>query len=347
MKSKTERVSGKEFTMNVLNGLSIGVVIALVPASIFGSLMKLFGDNPVALTITHMTTFAQSLLPIIAAFAVAMLFKMTAIDAASVGLAATVASGVGTFTDKGFVLAGTGDIITIGVTIALAVAFVRLVSDHLGQFKLLLAPSLTMIVAGGIGLLALPYIRLIAQTIGQGVLAVTDLQPILMGIILGAVFAVIIVSPISSVGIATAIGLSGVASGSANLGIAAGSLVLAAMGARVNPIGGTLAHFIGSPKIQMANMVLHPMLFIPVIIVSAIMGGVGALFNVQGTAFSAGFGLSGLVGPIAALEAGSGWVTILLLYAVFPVALAIGVGYLFVRVLKVIKPEDLKLPETN
>jgi uncharacterized membrane protein len=254
---------------------------------------------------------------------------------------------VGKFTDKGFVLAGTGDIITIGVTIALAVAFVRLVSDHLGQFKLLLAPSLTMIVAGGIGLLALPYIRLIAQTIGQGVLAVTDLQPILMGIILGAVFAVIIVSPISSVGIATAIGLSGVASGSANLGIAAGSLVLATMGARVNPIGGTLAHFIGSPKIQMANMVLHPILFIPVIIVSAIMGGVGALFNVQGTAFSAGFGLSGLVGPIAALEAGSSWVTILLLYVVFPVALAIGVGYLFVRVLKVIKPEDLKLPETN
>jgi uncharacterized membrane protein len=340
-------MTGKQFTMNVLNGLSIGIVIALVPASIFGSLMKLFGDNPIALQITHMTTFTQSLLPVISGFAVAMLFKMTAIDAASVAIAATVASGVGTFTPKGFVLAGTGDIITIGVTIALAVAFVRLVSDHLGQFKLLFAPAFTMIIAGGIGLLALPYIRLIAQTVGTGVLAVTDLQPILMGTILGAVFAVIIVSPISSVGIATAIGLSGVASGSANLGIAAGSLVLAAMGARVNPIGGTVAHFIGSPKIQMANMVLHPILFLPVIIVSAIMGAIGAIFTVQGTAFSAGFGLSGLVGPLAAYDAGSNLGTIVLLYVVLPVALALGVGYLMVKVFKLVKEDDLRLPETN
>ncbi len=114
------------------------------------------------------------------------------------------------------------------------------------------------------------------------------------------VFAVLIVSPISSVGIATAISLSGIASGSANLGIVAGSFTLAIMGASVNSLGTTLAHFIGTPKIQMANMLEKPKLFIPVMVNAAIAGAIGAIFNIKGTPMSAGFGFSGLIGPLAA-----------------------------------------------
>lgn len=71
------------------------------------------------------------------------------------------------------------------------------------------------------------------------------------------------------------------------------SFTLALMGASVNPIGGTLAHFVGSPKIQMANMLVKPKLFIPTSI-----GAVATMLNIKGTPFSAGFGFSGLVGPL-------------------------------------------------
>ncbi len=34
------------FVLKILNSLSIGVIIALVPGAVLGSLMKAFGNNP-------------------------------------------------------------------------------------------------------------------------------------------------------------------------------------------------------------------------------------------------------------------------------------------------------------
>lgn len=162
---------------------------------------------------------------------------------------------------------------------------------------------------------------------------------------MGMVFAVLIVSPISSVGIATAVGLSGIAAGSANLGIVAGSFTLAIMGSSVNSLGTTLAHFVGTPKIQMANMLEKPFLFIPVMINAAVLGAIGAIFNIQGTAMSAGFGFSGLIGPMAALGAmkvdGAALVLVTVLFLILPILLGLLAKYVFVKKTKRIVPKDL------
>ena len=335
------------FTLNILNGLSIGIVVTLIPSAIFGSIMKLFGTAPVALEISQMLILATNLLPVVAGFAVASLFKYGNIEAASVALAGMVGSGVAIFTDKGFVLAGTGDIINLGITVVLAVLMIQVVGDKLGQFKMLLLPAMVIMVAGGIGTLTLPYVRTVSQAIGQAINAATTLQPILMGIIVGMAFAALVVSPISSAGIATAIGITGIGAGSANLGIVAASFTLAAMGASVNPIGGTLAHFIGSPKIQMANMLSKPKLFIPALLAAGIAGGVGAIFQVEGTSASAGFGFSGLLGPIAAITTGSTLIEVIMIFVVVPVILAFTVKYIFISLTNLVKPSDLKLPELS
>lgn len=82
---------------------------------------------------------------------------------------------------------------------------------------------------------------------------------------------------------------------------------------------------------------------------AAVLGVIGAIFNIQGTPASAGFGISGLIGPINALNlAKGGWspVNILLIIIIFvgaPIVLNMIFNYLFIKVLKVIDPMDYKL----
>lgn len=343
-----KKVTGRQYTMNILNGISLGVVVALLPSALVGQLMQAVRQVfPAAAQIIMMTTFAMSLLPAIAAFCVGMYFKLNPIQISAVAIAAMIGSGVMSQKDGQFVLQGTGDIINTGITIALAVGLALILGNKFKNYTILLLPLLVIIIAGGVGILLLPSVRLIATSIGAAITHVTSLQPLVMGTLMGISFAVLIVSPISSVGIATAIGLVGISSGAANLGITAGSFLLAVYGSSVNHIGTTVAHFIGSPKIQMGNMLKRPRLFIPLALNAGIMGFLGAVFEIKGTPMSAGFGFSGLIGPLTAYHAMPttvlSFIILCMLFVVLPVFLAYISKYIFVDRLQWIKPQDLLL----
>lgn len=338
-----KKISLKTGTMNILNGISMGVVVALIPSALVGQLMKaLMGVMPhVASQVISITSFAASLLPAMAGFCVGYLFKMNMIQMSSIAAAATIGSGVVKKAGTTYVLAGTGDVINVAVTITFAVIIASVIGNKLKNYTVLLMPVLVLVLGGGLGLMTLPYVKLVTEFVGALIKTFTILQPVLMGIS----FAVLIVSPISSVGIATAIGISGIASGSANLGITAGAFTLAIMGSSVNSLGTILAHFIGTPKIQMGNMLERPRLFIPVIISSGIMGALGAIFRIQGTPMSAGFGFAGLIGPMTAYEQmdpGVGSMILLTtLFVVLPIILGLAMKYIFVGESKFVKANDL------
>lgn len=344
----------KQGTLNILNGIGLGVIAALVPAAILGQLMKaLLGVAPAfAQTVINITTFTQSLLAAMAGFCAAYLFQMNMIQMCSVAAAAMIGSGAVTFKNGLIMVAGTGDVINIGLTITLAILLIKLIGNKLGSYTTILLPIIVLVVGGGIGLLILPYVKTVTTFIGMIVMAFTKLQPLLMGVLLmgvliGMSFAAMIVSPISSVGIAVAIGLTGVASGAANLGITGAAYTLGIMSYSVNGMGTTLAHFIGTPKIQMANMLEKPKLFVPVLLSSALSGLLAAIFNLQGTPNSAGFGFSGLIGPLAAYaKMTPGWGSIILLtvlYVVYPVALGFFMRWIFIDRLSFAQAEDLRL----
>ena len=82
-------------------------------------------------------------------------------------------------------------------------------------------------VAGLIGLLILPYTKLITLSLGDVINGLTNTQPIIMTILIAMIFSILIVSPISSIGIGLAIGISGLAAGSAAVGVAASAIMLA------------------------------------------------------------------------------------------------------------------------
>ncbi|VHF07546.1 PTS EIIC component [Streptococcus pyogenes] len=182
--------------------------------------------------------------------------------------------------------------------------------------------------------------------IGQGIASLLGLQPILISLLIAMIFCFLIVSPITTVGIALAINLSGIGSGAANLGICAASFGLCLAGWAVNSKGTSLAHVLGSPKISMANVLSKPKIMLPMLCSAAVLG---AIFNIQGTPASAGFGISGLIGPINALNLAKGeWspvniLLIIIIYVGAPIVLNMIFNYLFIKVLKVIDPMDYKL----
>lgn len=336
-----------KFVVDVLNGESLGIVITLVPAALINSLLKIFGDAQWAEQASFMVNLAQSLLPVVSAFAVAIMLKMAVIDAAAIAMAAFVSAGVVTQTKAGMMIGGTGVILNIMLVIFIATALTLASKNVFGHFKILLQPLLIILVAGGIGLVTLAPLAAVQTFVGKVVTTATNLTPLLMGIVLGAAFALLILSPLSSVGIATAIGLAGIGSGAASAGIAVAAFTLAALGTNVNPIGASVAIIVGSPKLQMANLLTKPKLFIPPLIGAGIMGGISTLFNIQGTAYSAGFGSVGLVGPLTAYSsAGGGFqalISVLLVFVILPIALAFLLKYLFINQLGLIKDEDLRL----
>jgi uncharacterized membrane protein len=287
------------------------------------------------------------MLPVVSAFAVAGILKLAVIDGASIALAAFVSAGVVTPTAKGMVIGGTGVILNIIIVIFLATALTIAIKDRFGHFKMLLQPMIVILVAGGVGLLTLEPMKAVQTVVGEVVATATAWTPLLMGIALGVAFAFLIMSPLSSVGIATAIGLSGIGSGSASAGIVAAAFTLVALSGGVNPMGASIATFMGSPKIQMANLLTKPKLFLPPLLAAGIMGGVATFFNIQGTPYSAGFGFSGFIGPLAAYTASRGGVgaiiNIAMIYVILPILVALTMKFIFVNRLKMMKADDLKL----
>lgn len=346
---KPSKPTSREVIMNVLNGLSIGIIVALVPSALLNQILKaIVPVFPAASSVMALTNAAMVLLPAVSAVCVGMLAHFSPIQTTSLSLAAVMGAGNFKPGTNGFIVSGTGDVINIAITILIGYLLILLLGERLKAYTILLIPMLVLVIAGGIGSLTLSPVSKITQILGIGIIQLTSLQPIIMGILLGIIFALLIISPISSVGIAAAINIHGVAAGSANLGIVAASFALAIYGWRVNSMGTSLAHFLGSPKMQMANIMSRPKLMIPISINAGVLGGIGALFNIQGTAMSAGFGFSGLIGPLAALDAMgeptfSSVSLVTILFLILPILMGLLSHYLFAHKLNFYEATNFQL----
>ena len=342
--------SAKVIVNNILTGLAVGAVVSLIPGALLGGILKLIIPSaPFLQPLLWATLVCNASIGLVVGVMTGMFFKFSPIQSASLGLAVMIGGGV--FKGMGpdpthpaLMLGGTGDVINMGLTSAVASLLILYLGDRFKAYTILVMPVLCVVVAGGFGMLTYPYVTKITGAIGVGVASLTTLQPIVMGILLAMVFSALIVSPITTVGIALAISLTGMGSAAANVGICACGFGFAIAGWSVNTHGNSLAHFIGSPKMSMANVIAKPKILVPILCSAAVSGAVAAILNVQGTPMSAGFGFSGLVGPLANLAAG-GWGPMNLLYtliafALVPVVASFFFNWLFVKKIGLVKPED-------
>ncbi|MGD1823163.1 MAG: PTS transporter subunit IIC [Pleomorphochaeta sp.] len=333
-------MKAKDFSNKVLTGMSIGIVAALVPSAILGELSKALG----LAGIVTITTMAARLAAFAMGLCIAGQFKMKPIHSVALAVSTMIGSGALRMVEGSMVLAGLGDIINAGITAAIAAMLLLFFNDRFKSYTMILVPTLTIAISSAIGLFTLPYVSMITGAVGQFIAWCTTLQPILMGALISMSFAIIIISPISTVGIALAISLSGIGSGAANLGICAAGFGLAIAGFEKNGWGTSLASVLGSPKLHMANFLKNPKMAIPLLCNAAVLGVLAGIIGIVGTPMSAGFGISGLIGPLNHLGivgySASNWLIVLLVFIALPIGLGFVFKYIFFNIVKILSADD-------
>lgn len=303
VKYKSSESSGKQFFTNILQAVGAGVVIALLPNALLGELLKFFKEgNQLLESIYQLVVLIQSFMAFIIGVLAAHQFKFNGAGAAMVGVSAMLGSGAVKITADGFVLNGIGDIINTILIVIVACFLYLLLRDKLGSLEMIILPVLIPVISGVIGLYTLSYVSNVTKGLGHVVSSFTELNPMLMSILICITYSLLMVTPISVVAIATAIGLSGLGSGAANMGIVAACVTFLFGSIRVNSVGVNLVLIIGAAKMMIPVYFKHLIIAVPLTI-NGIIGGLIAYFiGIHGTPMSAGFGYTGLVGPINAFN---------------------------------------------
>lgn len=344
----TNKLTIKTFFNNILAGTATGIIVGLIPNAVVSAILKLFGQNAITASIGQALLIFQCATPLLIGALIAIQFKMVPLDVAIVAAAAYVGSGVTKFVPQivnpatkaqgVFVSAGTGDLINTMITAGLTVFLLLLVGERFGSVKIVAAPIIIGVGAGWIGLLILPYVSKITTWLGNVINSFTDLQPILMCVLISCMFSILIVSPISTVAIGMAIQLNGLSAGAAAMGVAATTIVLVVHSWRTNKSGVTIAIALGAMKMMMPNLFRHPIILLPSLITAIVSAIPVALFHVSGTPASAGFGLVGIVGPLASMDAGKyslNFIMALLVWIIIPAIVAVICRFLFEKVLHI------------
>ena len=215
-----------------------------------------------------------------------------------------------------------------------------------------------ILVPWAVGLVALavcawlnPPVVSLVNSIGTGIQIATQLQPFMMGIVISVVVGLLLTMPTSSAAICIAIGLNGLAGGAAVVGCAAHMIGFAVASYKDNGMSGVIAQGVGTSMLQIPNIFKKPIILLPVVIASAIVGPIATVgFGLMSTASGAGMGTAGFVGVFGVLEASAGvlspsqiWLAIGLLMFILPAIIAGMVAWLMRRV-GWIKDGDMKLP---
>ncbi|WP_217587562.1 PTS transporter subunit IIC [Lentibacillus saliphilus] len=346
-----EKVSVKTFINKVLAGVAMGIVVGLIPNAILGELFKFLSQyHEIFATLNSVVVGIQFTIPVIVGVLIAMQFKLNPLQTVIVGTASFVGSGAAAFLENKWVLTGIGDLINTMITASIAVIIIMIIGDRLKSLTIILLPIIAGGAAGFIGIIILPYVKLVTTAIGQVINSFTTLQPFIMYILIAIAFSIIIVSPISTVAISMAIGITGLASGAANVGIAASACMLVVGTYKVNDKGVPLAVFLGAMKMMMPNLLRYPIISVPIALTAVVTAIVGSFFGIEGTKESAGFGYSGLVGPINALKFMDGNIAIniiilIFVYFVVPFIAAFIIHNLCTKVLKLYDPSVFKFNE--
>ena len=161
--------------------------------------------------------------------------------------------------------------------------------------------------------------------------------------------------PISSAALAIILGLSGIAGGAACVGCCAQMIGFAVISYRENGVGGLVAQGLGTSMLQVPNLMKKPVLWIPPVITSAILGPVSAaVLKITCLPSGAGMGTSGLVGPLmtyeSMIEQGTDVKTIIaeiiIMYFIAPAVISLGISEAM-RKANIIKPGDLSLDDIH
>ncbi len=338
-----------------LSGMALGLFATLIVGTILGQIGSyipgVIGEYVVAIA-----SVAKMLMGVGIGVGVASKFKyspLVTISGGAVGFIGAFSTSIvnGTLSvDKGLLVSGVGDPLCAFIAAFIAIEIGNLVSGKT-KLDILLTPIVTLAVGTVVALVCGPYISEVTTALGAFIEFATVQHPFIMGILISVFMGIFLTLPISSAAIAVIIGLSGIAGGAAVVGCSAQMVGFAVMSYRENGFGGLVAQGIGTSMIQMPNIVKKPIVWLPPIITSAILGPISTcVLGMVCDPAGAGMGTSGLVGQLVTYSTmvGSGFselttiIEILVMHVIAPAVLTLVISE-GMRKLKLIKTGDLTL----
>ncbi len=215
------------------------------------------------------------------------------------------------------------------------------------SIDIIVTPIVTVLAAGIVGYYVGPVMQNFMTFLGSIIMKSCEQEPFVMGILVSVIMGIILTLPISSAALGIMLNLSGLAAGAACVGCACQMVGFAVMSFRENKIEGLISQGLGTSMLQIGNIMKKPVLFLPPIITSAILGPVSTVvFKMTNTAYGSGMGTSGLVGQFGMIESmGSTpgiYAMMILMHFILPAFITLVISEIF-RNKNIIKPGDLKL----
>lgn len=324
-----------DYLVKTLNGMAYGLFSTLIIGTIIGTIGNLVGFQP----LIHLADLLKTLTGVGIGVGVAWSLKLDGLKLIAAGAAGGIASTL-TFGRP-------GDPFVEYLCVVGAIEMMNLVLRKKTPIDIILVPLFSALIAYGLYLLIHKPIGSMMSSIGQFIQWATTEKPFIMGIIIAVVMGMILTAPISSAAIAVSITLGGLAGGAAVVGCCVQMLGFAVMSRKDNNLGTIISVGIGTSMLQFKNILKKPIIWLPTIIVSAILGPLSTLvFHTQTDFYGSGMGTSGLVGQLATYSAMGNsllfWLSIFVLQIALPIALVWGIDIIFRRT-GIIKLGDLKI----
>lgn len=345
----------REVFVDGLSGMATGLFATLIIGTIIQQ-VGLFIPGTVGDYLYIIGKFAAAITGAGIGAAVAAKLNATplvVISAATSGMVGAFASKIiagSVLTDGIMSFAGVGEPLGAYISAMVCVYIGRLVSGKT-KVDILITPSCCILSGSAVGLLIGPPISSFMIWLGSIINWGTEQAPFLMGIIVSVVMGIVLTLPISSAALGIILGLNGIAAGAATVGCCANMVGFAVASYKENGVNGLLAQGLGTSMLQISNIVKKPLIWLPAIMTSAILGPISTMvFKMTNNATGSGMGTAGLVGQINAyqtmvaegVEPGFVILEIVLMHFVFPGILAYGISEAM-RKAKLIKHGDMKL----
>lgn len=335
----------RDYIINVLNGMAWGLFASLLIGLIIKQIGMLTGFE----WLVTLGQVAQCLMGPAIGVGVAYSLHAPALVIMSAATVGAIGGGSITFAEAG-TMASIGE--PVGAFVA-ALIGVEVGKRIAGKTKvdIVLVPLITIVSGGLAGIYLSPYFSAMLKALGNLINSATELQPLPMGIVIAVLMGIILTLPISSAAIAIALDLSGLAAGAATIGCCANMIGFAVISFRENGVGGFIAQGIGTSMLQVPNIIRNPLIWLPAIITSAILGPISTVvLKMTSIASGAGMGTSGLVGQFATIEAMGATPSVLIQIAIMhfiaPGLLSYAIYRVMVR-MNLIRPGDLTLQDIS
>ena len=340
----------RDYIMTTTNGMAIGLFGTLI----IGTILDLVTLIPGAAFFGAWTTAIKGLMGVGIGLGVALSLKKKGVTVVAMAAAGAVGNfafhwlTLPEFGLKQWEVSSIGDPLSCYIAAILAGLVIDLVMRRKTPVDLILIPLVGLSAAIAYSLLGAEWIHFVTIGISKLIEISFGAIPVVMCIVISVLTGMALTAPISSVAICVAIQIGNIplAAASALIGCCVQMVGFAVHTARDNKWGSVLAVGFGTSMLQFKNIVRKPIIWLPTIIVSAVLGPLAMFFPFNGSvaegltstlSVGAGMGTSGLVGPINFLrvlgfDSWLTWVLILCVCIAGPILLVFLLDLLFRKV---------------